>query len=397
MAQEFRREVNKLEANLQIIRVNLREFFKLLSERALELYFKDIELEELGKIHLDGYMVDSIWKSMMRLKEGVSLFVSFFSNYVKSCIIWYDLFCELVRALNYEDFNSVLFKKVKLDDVIIPSKIDINYFRFQVRASLDLYLPDMRNSFLSTYLKAKDLPKIVHYTSSEFAKKLILVMEEQDEDWRKLLNEIYSFYENSLLKENLQELIRGLVRIIGFFIELAERLKIVKEFIIPHKSWEELMITDIKKLGVRVEELKEEIIMIADYRMKYYEHGVNSALFLLRMLWGNEEVALKRLEDWARAKLSSDELIPKDLRFEDLAFALIGAREEFNLLGQAIEVLKEKINILDEAAKILGSKTLKNLYEEIKETIKGHDSFWQETYDKLLTIQDLTIKTLDKK
>jgi hypothetical protein len=342
-------------------------------------------------------MVDSIWESLARLKEGVALFVSFFSDYVKSCTIWYELFCELVRALGYEDFRSVLFKQVGLDNVVDTSKIDVDYFKFQVRTCLDLYIPDMRNTLLSTYLRAKDLPKVVYYTSSEFAKRLIQVMDKQNEDWLKILNEIYSFYENVLLKENLPEMIRGLKKIIGYFIEMAERLQIVQNFIIPHKSWKELLLTDIQKLGVRIEEIKEEITIIAEYRMKYYEHGLNASLFLLKMLWGSEEVVLKKLEGWARAQLSSDELLPKEFRLEDLAFGLVGAREEFNLVGQAMEVLKEKINILEEEANILGSQALQNLYEETKETIKGHDSFWEETYDKLLTIQDLAVKTLKNK
>nr|MDO8080981.1 hypothetical protein [Candidatus Freyarchaeota archaeon] len=386
-----------LEANLQTIRNNLRKFFKLLGDRTLELYFKNTELGELSKIQLEGYMADSILESLVRLKEGVSLFVSFFSDYVKSCNIWYELFCELTRALSYEDFRSVLFKQVDLDEVVDPSKIDVDYFKFQVRTCLDLYLHDMRNTLLSTYLRAKDLPKVVYYTSSEFAKRLIQVMDKQNEDWLKILNEIYSFYENILLKENLEEIIRGLKKIIGYFIEMAERLQIVQDFIIPHKSWKELLLEDIQKLGVRIGEIKEEISVIADYRMKYYEHGLNATLFILKMLWGSEEVVLKKLESWARAQLSSDELLPKEFKLEDLAFGLMGAREEFNLLGQAMEVLKEKIKILEEAANILGSQALQNLYEETVETIKGHDSFWEETYDKLLTIQDLTVKTLKNK
>ena len=199
-----------LENNLQTIRNNLRKFFRLLSDRTLELYFKNTELEELSKIHLNGYMADSILESMLRLKEGVSLFLSFFSDYVKSCTIWYELFCELTRALGYEDFRSVLFKQVELDEVVDPSKIDVDYFKFRVRTCLDLYLPDMRNTLLSTYLRAKNLPKVVYYTNSEFAKRLIQVMEKQNDDWLKILNAIYSYYENILLKENLEEMIRGL-------------------------------------------------------------------------------------------------------------------------------------------------------------------------------------------
>ncbi|MEM3587777.1 MAG: hypothetical protein QXO71_10710, partial [Candidatus Jordarchaeaceae archaeon] len=268
--------------------------------------------------------------------------------------------------------------------------------KFQVRTCLELYLSDMRSTFLSTYLKAKSLPKVVYYTSSEFAKRLIQVMDEQNEDWLKILDEIHSFYENVLLKDDFKEMVAGMKRILLLLIDMAERLQIVKDFIIPHKSWRELLLTDIQELGMKIEEIKEEISIISEYRVKYYEHGLNTVLFLLRMLWRSEEEALKRLDAWACAQLSSDELIPKEFQLEDLAFGIVGAREEFNLVGQAMDVLKEKINTLEEAAIVLGSKTLQNLYEETKETIKGHDSFWQEAYDKLLTIQDLTVNILKK-
>lgn len=386
-----------LEDNSQVIRNNLRKFFKLLSERTLELYIKNTELRDLSKIQLKGYIHNSILESMVRSEEGVSLFVSFFSDYVKACTLWYELFCGFVRALGCEDFLSVLFKQVELGNVVDSSKIDADYFKFQIRTCLELYFNDARNVFLSTYLKASDLPKVVHYTMSEFAKKLIQVMEKQNEDWLKILNETYYFYENVLLKENLEEIIRGLEKIIDIFIEMAERLQILQEFIIPHKSWKELLLEDIQNLGVKIGEIKEEISVVAEYRIKYYEHGLNAALFLLRMLWGNEELVLKKLESWARTQLSTEELLPKEFKLEDLAFGLIGTREEFNLVGQAMEVLKEKIMVLDEAANVLGSQVLQNLYREIEETIRGHDSFWEETYNSLLTIQDLTVKTLANK
>jgi hypothetical protein len=386
-----------LESDLETIRNNLKKFFKLLSGRTLELYFKNTELGELSKIKLKGYVADSILESMVKSEEGVSLFVSFFSDYVKSCTLWYKLFCELVRALGYEDFPSVIFKLVKLDDVVDSSKIDVNFFKFQIRTCFDLCLIDARSILLSTYLKARDLPKVVYYTTSEFAKRLIQVMEKQNEDWLKILREIYYFYENIFLKENLEEMIRGLKKIIGCFIEMAERLQIAQEFIIPHKSWKELLIEDIQNLGEKIEEIKKEISVIAEYRIEYYEHGLNATLFLLRMLWGSEELVLKKLEGWARAQLSTEELLPKEFKLEDLAFGLMGAREEFNLVDQAMEVLKEKIGVLGEAARALGSQALQNLYEEIAETISGHGSFWEETYDSLLSIQELTAKILENK
>ncbi|MHA1603840.1 MAG: hypothetical protein ACTSWF_04220, partial [Candidatus Freyarchaeota archaeon] len=343
----------------------------------------------------EGYVSDSILESMRRLKEGVSLFVSFFSNYVKAATVWFDLYCELVRALGLENFLGILFKQVELEEILDPSKIDEGYLKFQIRSSLDLYLNEARFTLLSTYLEAKNLPKVVYYTGSEFAEKLIRVMEEQDKDWRRILNEIYSFYENTLMKGNLKEILEELKRIIGLFIDMAEKLRIAHDFIIPHKSWKNLLLDDIRWLGSRIEEIKEEILIITEYRRKYFEHGFNATMFLLGMLWGNNETAMRKFEEYSRARLSSEALIPDEIRLEALAFGLTGAREGFNFLGQAADVLKEKIHVLEEAAGVLGSQALKSLYQETLEIIKEHDPFWEKICDTLLTLQDLTTRMLN--
>lgn len=384
-----------LESDLQNIREHLKKYFKLIGERAVELYFRDRELTELSKIDVEGYVSDSILESMVRLKEGVSLFVSFFSDYVRASTVWFELFRGLVQALGTEDFRKIIFKQVELGDVINLSKIDEDYLKFQVRTSLDLYLQDAIIVFRSTYRKARNLPKVVYYTKSEFAKRLIKIMDMQNVDWLKILDEIYSYYESILLKENFEKIVEGLKKIIYYFIEMAERLQIAQEFIIPYKSWKDLLIEDIQSLGRRIEEIREEIAVISEYRIKYYEHGYNASLFILRVLWGGEELALKKLDGFARSQLHSDELIPEEFELEDLAFGLIGAIGEFNLVGQAVEVLKEKIDVIEESGYVLGSEALQSLYEEIYETIRGHDSIWEEVYGTLLTIQDLTVKILD--
>jgi len=384
-----------LESNLQEIRNNLKKFFKLISDYALKVYFRNIDLVEFGKIRFEGHVSDSILESMLRLKEGVSLFVSFFSNYVKAATLWFELFCDLVRALGSEKFFEILFRQAELEDIIDQSKIDEGYLKFQVRTSLDLHLDETRLALLSTYLEAKNLPKVVYYTGSEFAEKLIEVMDEQDKDWRKILDEIYSFYEDTLMKGNHEEILEGLKKIIRLFVDMAERLRIVQEFIIPHKSWKNLLLEDIQNLGGKIEEIKEEILTITEYRRKYFEQGFNAAIFLLGMLWGNEEIAIRKFEEYSRARLSTEELLPEEIQLEALAFGLVGAREGFNLLGQEADVLKEKIHTLEEAASILGSKALQSLYQETLELIKEHDPFWTEIYDTLLTLQDLTTKTLN--
>jgi len=384
-----------LESNLQEIRNNLKKFFKIISEFALRVYFKNIDLAEFTKIRFEGYVSDSILESMLRLKEGVSLFVSFFSNYVKAATLWFELFCELVRALGSTKFFEILFRQAELEDIIDQSKIDEGYLKFQVRTSLDLHLNETRLALLSTYLEAKNLPKVVYYTGSEFAEKLIEVMDEQDKDWRKILDEIYSFYEATLMKGNQEEILEGLKKIIRLFADMAERLRIVQEFIIPHKSWKNLLLEDIQNLGGKIEEIKEEILTITEYRRKYFEQGFNATIFLLGMLWENEETAIRKFEEYSRARLSTEELLPEEIQLEALAFGLVGAREGFNLLGQAADVLKEKIHTLEEAASILGSKALQSLYQETLGLIKEHDSFWTEIYDTLLTLQDLTTNTLN--
>ena len=359
------------------------------------MYFRNIDLVEFSKIRFEGHVSDSILESMLRLKEGVSLFVSFFSNYVKAATLWFELFCELVRALGSEKFFEILFRQAELEDIIDQSKIDEGYLKFQVRTSLDLHLNETRLALLSTYLEAKNLPKVVYYTGSEFAEKLIEVMDEQDKDWRKILDEIYSFYEDTLMKGNQEEILEGLKKIIRLFADMAERLRIVQEFIIPHKSWKNLLLEDIQNLGGKIEEIKEEILTITEYRRKYFEQGFNAAIFLLGMLWENEETAIRKFEEYSRARLSTEELLPEEIQLEALAFGLVGAREGFNLLGQAADVLKEKIHTLEEAASILGSKALQSLYQETLELIKEHDPFWTEIYDTLLTLQDLTTNTLN--
>lgn len=389
--------MKRLESSLDTIRNHLKKYFKQICERALELYFRNVELEELSRIGSGGYLSDSILESMIRLKEGVSLFVSFFSDYVKSATLWFQLFCGLVEALGTKDFLKILFKQVELNDVVDPSKIEEGYLKFQVKTCLELYLHDSRLALRSTYRKARDLPKVVYYLKSEFAKRLIQVMEKQNVDWLQILDEIYSFYENILLKENIEKIVEGLKKIISYFIKMVERLQIAQDFIIPYKSWKDLLIEDIQSLGKRIEELKEEISVISDYRIKYFEHAFNASLFVLRILWDDEELALKKLDGFVRGQLPSDDLIPKEFQIEELAFGLIGARQEFNLVGQALEVLKEKIKNIEESAYVLGSQALESLYEEIEETIRGHDSIWKELYDTILTIQDLTVKLLNEK
>ncbi len=392
------REVKGLESRLQNLKSYLKKYFKLMGETAFKLYFKGVKLEELSKIRADEYFSDYILKHMVELKEGISLFVSFFSDYVKAATVWFELFCGLVHALGTDGFLRILFKQVDLDDVVNLSKIDEDYLKFQVKSSLELYLQEARFALLSTYKKAQGLPKVVYYTRSEFAEKLIKVMEEQNEDWLKILSEIYSFYEDVLLKENLVNIVEGLKKIIRYFIEMAQRLQIVQEFIIPHKSWSELLLEDLQKLRRRIEEIQEEIALVADYRIKLFEHGFNASIFLLRVLWGNEKLANAKIESFARATTSTEELLPTEFNLEDLAFGVMVALEEFNIVDQAIQTLKEKISIIEEAAQILGSQELQNFYEDTAETLQTYSSSGMELYETLLAIQDLLIKsTRDEK
>jgi hypothetical protein len=388
------REVKGLESRVQSLRNYLKKYFKLMGETALKLYFGGVKLEELSKIRADEYFSDYVLKYMVQLKEGISLFVSFFSDYVKAATVWFELFCGLVRALGTEDFLGILFKKVELNDVVNLSKIDEGYLKFQIKSSLELYLQEARFALLSTYKKARGLPKVVYYTRSEFAEKLIKVMEEQNEDWLKILSGIYSFYEDILLKENLVNIVEGLKKIIRYFIEMAQRLQTVQEFITPNKSWRELLLEDIQKLGRRIEEIQEEITLASDYRIKIFEHGFNASIFLLRVLWGNEDLANAKIEAFARGTTSTEELLPTEFNLEDLAFGVMVALEEFNIVDQAVQSLKEKISIIEEAAKILGSQELRKFYEDTAETLRAYGSSGVELYETLLAIQDLLIKSI---
>lgn len=378
------------------IRDYLRKFFKLIGQRANELYYQKIDAKEFNESKIENYLTTSILESIVRLKEGVSLFVSFLSDYIKGATPSYELFCGLVRAFGYEDYLKIFHKEIKLAEVVDYLKIDPDFFSFQVRTTLDLYLQDAINTFAKTYLKAQKLPKAVDYTKSKFVEKFIYIFENQTKDWFEILDEIYSFYGNKLLKRDLKRMIDDLEKIIYDFIGMTEKLQMVQEFIHPRKGWKELLLEDMQNLGSRIEEIGEDISLIADYGIKYYEHGFNTVLFLLKMLWGSEELALQKVEEFSRFKISTDELIPKEIQLENLKYGLISAITEFNLVGQATDVMKEKIYVLEEAENMLRSHVIQRLYNETWDTIKGHDSSWKKMYETLLTIQDLTVKALNQ-
>ncbi|MEM2984563.1 MAG: hypothetical protein QXL24_05040, partial [Candidatus Jordarchaeaceae archaeon] len=163
------------------------------------------------------------------------------------------------------------------------------------------------------------------------------------------------------------------------------------------KAGGEYELDDFVTVLERIKGIQKDLTLILNFRREAYEHSEKFNEQIPIALWGDREMALKKFEAFARFELETDKLIPENFSAEDLAFGLVQAKAELNIVSNAIEMEKEKIYALKAAADLLESPILEILYQGILKRRKIAKKYIQLLYQNLDDLQRETQKVLESK
>ncbi|MGQ9723072.1 MAG: hypothetical protein ACUVXA_17350 [Candidatus Jordarchaeum sp.] len=334
--------------------------------------------------------VDAIQWSTVSLSK----FVYFLDMYFKAMTLWFDFFYNIADSLGVKEHSNIFIRKKNLEDIIEPQKIDLGFLKYNISSTLDFVSPKIKDLFTLLLSELKELPDILKILRSEIAEHFVSDLEETIKKWLNLDNEFHVLFEEAL-KDSSHKCINKLLNLFENLKKFAESFLRITGYLTPSdKIGVEYEFKDFLKILDTFNEIQKDLKILLDVRREAYEHSEKFTELIPAALWGDKETALKKFESFVRFEIPTDELIPKNIQVEDLAFNLIQARTELNVVDQAVKLEKEKVHVLKWAAELLKSQIFQILYEGIQKRAETARKYLDMLYQNLDELQAETQKVL---
>lgn len=374
----------------------LKKYFRLIADYSKDIYSVDDGFSKQTEKEFKEYKSYQFVEVIQWSTISLSRFVSYVDEYLKANTLWFDFFHSLTNSLGIDKYHDILDKEIRLDTIKLEN-IDLDFVRYNVGSNVAFVFPKIKELFFTLLSELKDLPSILKIIRSEIADQFVTDLEETLKRWLTCHDELQFLFEEAL-QDSSPECVNKLMSIFENLIGFAENfLKITSYFNPFDKNWKEYDFKDFLKILDRFNEIQKDLKLLLDVRREAYEHSAKFNEQIPTALWGDRETGLKMFESFVRFEIPTDNLIPKEFRVQDLAFILIQARTELNIVDQAMKLEKEKIYVLQLATELLKSKTFQILYDGIIKRLEIANKYTDLLYQNLDELQKETQKLLKSK
>ncbi|WXG41857.1 MAG: hypothetical protein WED07_14015 [Candidatus Freyarchaeum deiterrae] len=367
----------------------LKSIFRIESELMLSIYSVDKDFASrvgasLGKYEF-GYLIEAFQNSA----DAVAKWISFFDNYIEAFVKGLEFFSNLVFALGIKEYSEVLSRRNRVEQIIQPDKIDLDFLKFQVRNTEELIYPPFERSIADIIQKFELLREMSAFLESDRLHIFIEGFEKQKEKMDKIQKRIklcFSIFEKatdiSICINQISEIINELI----FFADDLRSFASHLNQLLGGKL--ELSVNNFKQISGKIKQLSQDLIILVKCRAKGAEYLGRSFIQILTMLWGSEENARKKFQSLVRSETPLENLIPPNLSLEDLEFGLVQARNQILLVDRAHKRVKGTVKAMREAADYLNSPVLAEYYEIIVKEIEIIDNYFPKYNQKIIELQN---------
>jgi hypothetical protein len=386
-----------LPKELVSLRRLLKRYFRLIADYSKELYSVDDGFTKQTEKEFKQYKTNLVLEVIQQSTTSLSQFISFLDTLVNALNLWFEFFFSIINSLGTQQYYDIIRGKVRLEEIVKHEKVDLHFLRFNVENSVAFIYPKIKELFSVLLSEVKDMLSILKTIKSEVAEQFINELEETLKKWLASEENLYCIIEGALQDQSVNS-VNKIISLANYLIDFARNFLHCIGYISPSiKAGGEYELDDFVKVLERIKGIQKDLTLILDFRREAYEHSEKFNEQIPIALWGDRETALKKFEAFARFELKTDKLIPENVSAEDLAFGLVQAKAELNIVSNAIEMEKEKIYALKAAADLLESPILKILYQGILKRIKITKKYIQLLYQNLDDLQRETQKVLESK
>lgn len=317
------------------------EFFQLVEGNSgrFEREFRDYKCGQFGVI-VRNYVNSEL------------IYSYFIEEYLKMVSKWFEAFSRLIDTLGSGEYHRILLREVELGEVVNSSEIDINFLKFRIKNFLNPSLSDLETICRLLLEKSKDVLEEVNPLKPKSSKRFIELIENQARGWLVVYEEMQSSLQSVTQVEAKSQIIFTLTLIAQKCIDFFEKIKEAKKSLrVSDGDWEHFIAGGFIECSDRFKKVREDMTELFNYLIKTCDHLVNCFFNILTALWGREEVAQSKIEDFIKSKISTEGLVPKIFSIKDLAFGLALARSELGQAHLASQGLEEKKLAIDIVAK----------------------------------------------
>lgn len=144
----------------------------------------------------------------------------------------------MVSALGTRDYYRILYRKIKLEEVIDSSRIDITFLKFQVKSVFNISFQDLKSINTSLLESSKSVKENIAYLGSESFERFIEAVEKQARGWLDIHDEIYRSLQSIIEGTDEPKSIETLTMVINKCINFSEKIIDTQKFIkIPEQVW----------------------------------------------------------------------------------------------------------------------------------------------------------------
>ncbi len=366
------------------LKEELRGFFNWFVKyiRRVVYAIRSAGLEDLWTNEFD---LSSFYKRASILFRELAVFVE---DYIRAVSKFLALFYELALIAGVSDIQEALFGEALFGDM--HSSVDEGFLMYHVRSTVDLFLPPLDEYFSEAIKKLKVLVKAQRLLKSEKIRRFKEEVYLQATEWvraRWILLDAYVKASGGVLKlEDFMRVIQELRSLAGgAFARLSAISKLdASKYLVMSP---ELIVEEVRGLA-------EKMAVIFENEEKIYFALLDVLRYVMMALWGDERK--EDLVSVVRGEVNVDSLVPEEVNFDKLLFAVNMARLE---LEQVRETLNESERILPSFStmvELLESEELKKAYEYYVQMMHLREEYWPKIYDALLSLQGETAKIIKK-
>lgn len=386
-----------LSGELVSLRRLLKRYFRLIADYSKELYSVDDGFTKQTEKEFKQYKTKLVLEVIQQSTKSLSQFILFLDTLVNALNLWFEFFFSIINSLGTQQYYDIIRGKVRLEEIVKPEKVDLHFLRFNVENSVAFIYPKIKELFSVLLSEVKGLLSILKTIKSEVAEQFINELEETLGKWLASEENLYRIIEEALQDQSVNS-VDKIISLANYLIDFARNILRCIGYISPSiKAGGEYELDDFVTVLERIKGIQKDLTLILNFRREAYEHSEKFNEQIPIALWGDREMALKKFEAFARFELETDKLIPENFSAEDLAFGLVQAKAELNIVSNAIEMEKEKIYALKAAADLLESPILEILYQGILKRRKIAKKYIQLLYQNLDDLQRETQKVLESK
>lgn len=322
--------------------------------------------------------------------DAMSRLALFLEDYVEGIVRGLEFVSNLALSLGIKEYSEVISQKNKVEELIKPDMIDLNFLKFQMRTTEELIYPQLEKITVKMIKNLESLREVYAILESDTINTFMENIEKQESNWNKIQDRIKLCFSTVEKETDISTCVNQISEVINELVMFAANLRNLASRINQIRSNKlELSLDSVRQFSETIRQLSRNLIILVKCRAKAAGYVIESNILPLTILWGSEENAQKKLQSLIRSEISLEDLIPPSFSLEDLEFGLVQARNKMLLADRAQKRVEENAKAIKDAANYLNSPVLGQYYEMITKEIEIFNKGWPKYNQNVIELQSL--------